>query len=138
MFHPTARYSGHLLEDGKLWSAVEGGITSPDYAALVVALCAELKSTLDLQESVTLPQGSEDAESFQMELRGLLMEMKCPHPSLTSELNLLSSCLQRLLVLDYLVSEVMAGRLVGVRQEKEQREEEMEVDTGQVRGRERR
>ena len=42
--------------------------------------------------------GEEDAESFQLEMRGFLQELSCPHPQLTSSINPLTSYSSRLLL----------------------------------------
>ena len=117
------------MEEGALHTAVQEGMQSPAYTDLLTALCAELKASAGLQESVTRPQGPDDAESFQLELRGLLRELQCPHFSLTADMHVLDSAEKRLLVLDYLVSEVLAARLASVRG---QRGEEPEVNGDEV------
>ena len=118
------------MEDGALKQAVNEGLSSMAYTTLLVTLCSELKDSLGLEEGVTPPQGSEDSTAFQMELRGVLVELHCPHVSLTTDMNLLSSPSNRLLVLEYLVSEVLTARLNTVRREGE---EAMEVNGEEVR-----
>lgn len=140
----TTRFEGELFEEGALRNAVEEGIKSSAYTSLLVSLSSDLKSSLSLQESmVTPPQGLDDLESFQLELRGLVMELKCPHLSITGNVGLLDTPQQRLQLLEYLLSEAMAARLVAQQQEKEMEEEEeakaMEVNGHEVcsgRGRE--
>ena len=75
-----------------------------------------------LQEAVTPPQGVDDHEAFQLELRGFLSELKFPQMDVIEGLGLtfLYSFRNRLLVLDFLVSELMATRLLLLRQSKEQ------------------
>ena len=122
--------NGHIVE-GNLKSAIEDGINSDLFVELIHSLCSELKSSLSLQEVVTHPQGKEDAESLQMELRAFLVELHCPHINLTMDMNVLSSYQKRLLVLDYLVSELVASRLNTLRQGKEdvmEIEEDSEVN----------
>ena len=121
------RYKGELEENGAFKSAAKAGIESKTYTQLIHSLCLELKKSLGLGESVTLPQGKEDAESFQLELRAFLGEMKCPHSSLTSSMEVLESYHKKLLLCDYLLSEVMASRLVS-----SDGEEAMEVNGGEV------
>ena len=118
------------MEEGALKRAVDEGISSLAYTTLLITLCLELKDSLGLEEGVTPPQGSEDSTAFQMELRGVLAELNCPHISLTTDMSLLSSPSNRLLVLEYLVSEVLAARLSAVRGEEE---EAMEVNGEEVR-----
>lgn len=78
---------------------------------------------------MTRPQGPQDAESLQLELRGLLREMQCPHLALTMLVDMLSTYENRLLVLDYLLSEVLAARLLSLRQQKQ---DEMETNGEEV------
>ncbi len=118
------------MEEGALKQAVEKGMASSEYTSLLTTLCSELKTSLGLREGVTPPRGQLDEVAFQMELRGVLMELQCPHLSLTMDLTLLtSSPSNRLLVLDYLVSEVLATRLSAVRKDKE---ETMDVNGEEV------
>lgn len=118
------------MEDGALKTAIESGVDSIAYTDLLTSLCSELKSSAELQEAVTRPQGLEDAESFQLELRSFLRELHCPHFSLTMDTSVLSSYEKRLLLLDYLVSEVLASRLMTLRQRRKQ--DVMEVNGEEV------
>ena len=98
-------------------AAVEAGLESAAFVELVMALCSELKTLCEMQETVTRPagllacgnvprkvqhslfsflSGVADAESFQLELRGFLQELSCPYADLTSSLNPLSSFSPRL------------------------------------------
>ena len=103
-----------------LQKAVEGGLESETYTHLLHQVCAELQSSLSLHEAVSLPQGSEDREAFHLELRSFLAELRCPHVALTKDVHFLSSYQKRLLVVDYLVSELLACRLTLLRQSQEQ------------------
>ncbi len=74
---------------------------------------------------MSIPQSSsEDIEAFQLELRSFLRELCCPHSVLLQGVDVLATYHCRLLLLDYLLSELMAARLTSGK-----REEEM--DTGQ-------
>ena len=53
----NCRYSGVLLEEGKLRAAVEAGLASGEFVELVTALCSELKRLNKMQETVTKPSG---------------------------------------------------------------------------------
>ncbi|XP_015274529.1 PREDICTED: protein FAM98C, partial [Gekko japonicus] len=60
-----------------------------------------------------VPSGPEEAETFQIEMSGLLGELRCPYPSLTtgdvtSRLHTPENCLQ---LLYFLSSELLAARL---------------------------
>jgi len=117
------------MEAGALKTAVKEGLDSESYISLLTSLCSELKSAHSLQEEVTHPQGRGDAESLQLELRSFLLELKCPHLELTMDMMVLFSYEKRLLMMDYLVSEVMASRLVALQREGA---ELMEVNGKQV------
>ena len=92
--------------------------------------------------------GVEDTDSFQMEMRGFLQELCCPHKQLTSDLNILASYSSRLLLIgepgnlfvvitwiltllfsetDFLLSEVLTARLCDL----QQRQDPDPMDTGQ-------
>ena len=120
-FSSPHSYKGPLKEESVFRDAVKQGLNSENYTQLLHSLCGELKTSLSLQETVSLPQGStEDHEAFQLELRGFLAELKCPHADLTTDVCLLSSYKKRLLVLEYLESELIACRLTLLRQSRDQ------------------
>ena len=110
------------MEEGALYNVLEEGLLSSMFIELLCRVCGELKLSLVLQEAVTPPQGVDDHEAFQLELRGFLCELKFPQLDVIEGLGLtfLSSFRNRLLVLDFLVSELMATRLLLLRQSKEQ------------------
>ena len=109
-----------MLEEG---AAVEGGLQSAMFVDLVAFLCSELKRLNKMQETVAKPAGMyktrlsvrflhewvstfaagpatgvDDAESFQLEMRGFLQELSCPHPQLLSPNNPLATYTTRLLL----------------------------------------
>ena len=113
-------YTGPLLEDGALRVAVEGGLSSSQFVELCLSLCSELKTLNSMQETVTRPQdcpGPEDEESFHLEMRSFLLELACPHSSLTKGLQTTSTPSNRILLLDFLLSELLAARLLSLRTE---------------------
>ena len=65
-----------------------------------------------MQECVSRVSGPEDAESFQLELRGFLQELNCPHTTLADNLDQFDA---KLLLIDFLLAELMASRLVALR-----------------------
>ena len=104
------------MEDGALKSAIEQGLSSPLYIDLCMSLYLDLKQHCSLESTVSRPQGPEDIESFQLEMKSLLQETHCPHASISKEgLDILSSYHKRLVLMDYLLSEVLAARLVSMR-----------------------
>lgn len=91
----------------------EAGVSSPRFTALCSSLVSELRALCPLEEDVSPTRGPEDAEMFQIEVSGLLGELRCPYSSLTtgdvtSRLRTPDSCLQ---LLYFLSSELLAARL---------------------------
>ena len=74
-------------------------------------VCSELKQLCELKETISKPQGANDAEAFQLEMRSFLQELHCPHKCLR-ELDLLESYTKKLLLVDFLLSELLAARLL--------------------------
>ncbi|KAM9112882.1 protein FAM98C isoform 2-T2 [Pangshura tecta] len=92
----------------------EAGVQSPEFTALCAQLVAELRALCPLEEDVSPTSGPEDAETFQIELSGLLQELHCPYAALTTgdvtaRLGSAHSCLQ---LLYFLSSELQAARLL--------------------------
>ena len=108
--------------------SLEKGLGSDLFIELVSSLSSELKQLCSLQETVTRPQGPSDAESFQLEMKSFLQELYCPHESLLKELDLLSTYRKKLLLVDFLLSEVLAARMIAVKEKEKGDVEEMEVD----------
>ncbi|KAM3829905.1 protein FAM98C [Vipera latastei] len=91
----------------------EAGVSSPQFMTLCSWLVSELRTLCQLEEDVTPVQGPEDAETFQIEISGLLGELHCPYPSLTTGdlMARLSTRDNRLQLLYFLSSELLAARL---------------------------
>ncbi|KAK1333161.1 hypothetical protein QTO34_006698 [Cnephaeus nilssonii] len=109
-------YKGPLLEDGALSQAVSAGASSPEFTKLCAWLVSELRVLCKLEENVQATNSPNEAEEFQLEVSGLLGEMNCPYPSLTSgdvtkRLLVQKNCL---LLLTYLISELEAARMLCV------------------------
>ncbi|EDO36415.1 predicted protein [Nematostella vectensis] len=105
-------YKGPLLgDDGgpALLKAVEGDILSYDFMSLCHWLSNQLKEVCSLGESVS---DIDDQETFKLEISGMLRELGCPHAQLMGT-NGLANPYHRLLLLDYLTSEVQACRILG-------------------------
>ncbi|XP_078287219.1 protein FAM98A-like isoform X2 [Rhinoraja longicauda] len=108
------RYSGQLLEEGALAQGLEEGASSQHFTAACAWLVSELNQVTLLEERITPTTGAADAETFQLEVSGLLSELHCPYPSLTtgsptSRLHDTQPCLQ---LLQFLGSELQAARLL--------------------------
>ncbi|XP_019855044.1 PREDICTED: protein FAM98A-like [Amphimedon queenslandica] len=114
---------GPLLEEveGKdgtqtgLEIAIASGLKDRNYVQLVMCLTSELKELLKLNETVTEPSGPDDSESFHLELRSFLNELKCYHETLVTDLAAFNEPRNRLILIDYLLSELMTARLLKVK-----------------------
>ncbi|XP_052009973.1 protein FAM98A [Xyrauchen texanus] len=111
-------YQGPLLEDGALETAVSGGAASPEFTKLCSWLVSELKLCCKIEENVHATNCPSEAEGFQLEMSGLLAEMSCPYPVLitgdvTKRLLNANNCL---LLLDFLISELEASRMILISQ----------------------
>ncbi|KAG6465490.1 hypothetical protein O3G_MSEX015184 [Manduca sexta] len=109
-------YEGPLSDEVAFSKALEGGPKSLEYTKLVHILADELKKLCNLEESVSMMNDPDESSSFLLELSSFLKELGCPYKKLVT--GHMSSRLQskedRLLLLDYLVSELMAARMVNV------------------------
>lgn len=111
-------YQGPLLEDGTLETAVTGGAESPEFTKLCAWLVSELKLYCKLEENVQATNCSSEAEGFQLEMSGLLAELCCPYPALTTgevtkRLLNANNCV---LLLSFLISELESSRMIVVNQ----------------------
>ena len=78
----------------------------------MTAVCSELKQLCSLREAVSEPQGSTNTGVvlFEREMQSFLEELDCPHTSLR-ELDILTSFRKKLVLFDFLLSELLAARL---------------------------
>ncbi|KAK2832658.1 hypothetical protein Q5P01_016547 [Channa striata] len=107
-------YQGPLLEEGALDSAIIGGAASPEFTKLCAWIVSELRLYCKLEENVHATNCPSEAESFQLEMSGLLSELSCPYSVLTSG-DITQRLLDRtdcLLLLTFLISELEASRMV--------------------------
>nr|XP_005987979.1 PREDICTED: protein FAM98A-like [Latimeria chalumnae] len=77
-------YKGPLSEEEVLIKASESGALSPEFTCLCAWLVSELKTVCSLEETVSPTDGPDDAETFQLEVSGLVSELQCPYQSLTT------------------------------------------------------
>ncbi|KAK7901647.1 hypothetical protein WMY93_018416 [Mugilogobius chulae] len=113
LFFPSCRYQGPLLDDGSLDSASSGGATSPEFTKLCAWLTTELRLYCRLEENVHATNCPSEAAGFQLEMSGLLSELNCPYPVLTTG-DLTQRFLHKnhcLLLLSFLISELEASRM---------------------------
>ncbi|XP_075774076.1 protein FAM98C isoform X2 [Pelodiscus sinensis] len=113
MEREAAGSEGPLSEESFLQLA-QAGVRSPRFTGLCARLVGELRALCPLEEDLSPTSGPEDAETFQIELSGLLQELHCPYPALTTgavtaRLGSPHACLQ---LLYFLSSELQAARLL--------------------------
>lgn len=108
----TFSYEGPL-DVGKLNHALEKGAKSVDFTALVSWLAEQLAMFCNLDEHVHPTASSEDSSTFLLELSSFLKELGCVNSQLTSgNVNQrLATRQERALLLEYLITELMAGKI---------------------------
>ncbi|GFG39813.1 hypothetical protein Cfor_10588 [Coptotermes formosanus] len=109
-------YTGPLLEEGSLEKALDGGPKSVEYTGLVEWLSKELKTLCKLDEHVNAVSSAEDSSSFLLELSSFLKELGCAYSSLMEGhmSERLHTRENRLLLLDFLLTELEAARMIHV------------------------
>ncbi|KAJ0170517.1 hypothetical protein K1T71_013888 [Dendrolimus kikuchii] len=122
-------YEGPLLDEIAFLKALDGGPKSLEFTKLVHILAEELKTLCKLEETVSMMNNPDESSSFLLELSSFLKELGCPYKKLVT--GHMSSRLQskedRLLLLDYLISELMAARMVNVDCPKDKQSSGMEI-----------
>ncbi|XP_068106667.1 protein FAM98C [Hyperolius riggenbachi] len=106
--------TGPLTDEDALLRSCEMGAACQHFTSLCVWLVSQLKSVSSLVESVSPTEGPDDAETFQLEISGLMNELHCPYVCLTSgnvtsRLHSPRNCLQLIV---FLSTELEAGRLL--------------------------
>ncbi|CAG9137101.1 unnamed protein product [Plutella xylostella] len=107
-------YEGPLSDEAAFTAALAAGPKSLELTKLVHILAAELKELLSLEETVSMMNSPDESNTFLMELSSFLKELGCPYTKLvtghmSSRLQCTEDCV---LLLEYLVSELMAARMV--------------------------
>ncbi|XP_026743364.1 protein FAM98A [Trichoplusia ni] len=109
-------YEGPLTDETAFSKALDGGAKSLEFTKLIHILAEELKRLCNLEETVNMMNDPDESSSFLLELSSFLKELGCPYKKLVT--GHMSSRLQTkedlLLLLDYLISELMAARMVKV------------------------
>ncbi|XP_053620773.1 protein FAM98A [Plodia interpunctella] len=122
-------YEGLLLDEVALLKALDGGVKSLEFTKLVHILAAELKQLCRLEETINVISDPEESVAFLLELSSFLKELGCPYRKLTT--GHMSSRLQKkedkVLLLDYLISELMAARMVNIDCPKDKQGSAMEI-----------
>nr|XP_033812646.1 protein FAM98C isoform X3 [Geotrypetes seraphini] len=115
-------YEGSLMDEEEeeevaLAKLVSGGASCQELTALCCWLVTELRLLCLLEEDVSPTSGPEDADTFQLEMSGVLSELHCPYTLLTSGhvTSRLTDAKNCLLLLEFLSSELQAARLLSSR-----------------------
>uniref|UniRef100_A0A1A9W8A7 Protein FAM98A n=1 Tax=Glossina brevipalpis TaxID=37001 RepID=A0A1A9W8A7_9MUSC len=104
-------YQGKCLQNDELTRAVEAGIRSESFREVIVWLTQELHHLRNTDETVS--SDLEDSNEFAMELSALLKELSCPYKKfVTGPLSdRFATKEDKLQLLDYLVTELMATKM---------------------------
>ncbi|CAG0878683.1 unnamed protein product [Darwinula stevensoni] len=120
-----------LIQGGDgIEKALESGPKDPLYTKLVEWLSLELKALCDLEDHVNAITEAEDSSSFLLELSSFLKELGCPHKTLMEgPVNKrLASREDRLILLDFLTTELQAARMIHVNKGTEDRSMHVAVE----------
>jgi hypothetical protein len=106
-------YTGSLLEKENFDIALQEGAKSVEFTKLVSFLTNELRTLLNIDEEVNPISNLEDAVAFIMEISSFLKELNCTYTVLTQGhiSDRLQNTQDRLLLLDYLSTELMGARI---------------------------
>ncbi|KAE8585783.1 hypothetical protein XENTR_v10021454 [Xenopus tropicalis] len=110
-------YKGPLCCEKELERSAKLGAASQHFTALCAWLVSELKVVSSMVENISPTEGPEDAETFQLEMSGVVNELHCPYTALTTgdvtcRLTNLDNCLQLLV---FLSTELQAARIISNR-----------------------
>ncbi|XP_023244126.1 protein FAM98A-like [Centruroides sculpturatus] len=119
------------IDENALKEYVEKGPKCIEYTQLVEWLSKELQSLCNLEDSVNSILDPEDSSSFLLEASSFLKELNCPYKSLTEgPVNQrLDNEQQRLLLLDYLCTELQAARIISVQKNEKKTGMEIEIES---------
>ncbi|XP_055595799.1 protein FAM98B [Uranotaenia lowii] len=113
-------YEGPFLDRNYASSAIAGGAQNGEFQDIIIWLTEEIRILGKLDEKISK---SEDASTFVLELSGFLKELTCPYTSLT--VGHVSDRLQtyesKMILLEYLVNELMAFKMIEALKPKEQK-----------------
>ncbi|GLV45566.1 uncharacterized protein CBL_02586 [Carabus blaptoides fortunei] len=107
-------YEGPLKDKAKLLVSIAGGPKDIEFTKFVSYLSNLLRQLCNIDEHVNEIKGPEDSISFLLELSSFLKELGCPYTSLTQGhmSDRLSTDHDKLLLLEYLLSELMAAQML--------------------------
>jgi len=108
------RHLGKTISAKEFKKSIEGGSKSFKYTQLVEWMTKEIQILLGYEEHVNAISTEADSSSFLLEVSSFLKEAGCPYNALTTGLieNRLHSSENKLLLLDYLIGELRASRII--------------------------
>ncbi|XP_022911066.1 protein FAM98A [Onthophagus taurus] len=107
-------YTGELLDATLLEKALNDGPKSIEYTKLIEEITSSLRDLCKIDEQVNAISSPEDSAAFLMELSSFLKELGCPYESLTHGhiTDRLSNVNECKILLEYLITELMAARII--------------------------
>lgn len=107
-------YTGSLLNYVKFCEAIKIGPKSVEFTGLVAWIAEQIVSLSKLEEKIHPTTSPDDASTFLLELSSFLKELGCINQQLmTGNVNQrLANEEQRLHLLDYLLTELMASAIL--------------------------
>lgn len=113
-------YGGKLIDENAFFEAINDGFNSEEFRKLIMWISNEISDMGTLDEKIT----SLDLGSFLIELSGFLKELQGSYEVFTSEANVstrMKSIESRYLLLEFLISELMAQKMFMVTQKPNER-----------------
>lgn len=123
------RYTGSMLDANKLSEALKLGAKSPDFTSLISWFAEQLATFIDTDETVHATTSADDASSFLLELSFFLKEIGCMNEKLmTGHMNQrLANESERAILIEFLVAELMACKLLEAKYPKEEKQMEVTI-----------
>ncbi|XP_014211834.1 protein FAM98B isoform X2 [Copidosoma floridanum] len=116
-------YTGPLLDSAKFTEALQTGAKSPAFTKLISWLTDQIGSFSKIDETVQPTSTPEDSSHFLLELSTYLKELGCINVKLTTgNVNQrLANIDERLMLIEYLISELMACKISETKKEKDKK-----------------
>lgn len=118
-----------MLDAEKLSQALKLGVKSMDFTSLIAWLAEQLRMFIDIDETVNATASADDASSFLLELSFFLKEVGCVNEKLmTGHVNQrLANESERAILIEFLVTELMASKLLEIKYPKEEKQLEVTI-----------
>lgn len=118
-----------MLDANKLSEALKLGAKSPDFTSLISWFAEQLATFIDTDETVHATTSADDASSFLLELSFFLKEIGCMNEKLmTGHMNQrLANESERAILIEFLVAELMACKLLEAKYPKEEKQMEVTI-----------